>query len=338
MSDTVAVQPHRECEGLMFIGDPHISSEKPGRRLDKDYAATILGKLKFAIDLCNEKNYVPVFLGDMYDKAVEVEKSLEVRTLRLLQTSRNLPIGNVGNHDITHKVLTDDDSLKFLQQAGAIRLCTESGVLETFLIGGKTVSVGATPYGQSFPSDARFYFPKSDTIIWLTHHDLAFDGAYPGAVEPHEIKGCRLAINGHMHLNKPMVRKGETTWFNPGNITRQAVDAIEHVPSVRVLTAAGKLERVIIPHQKGVFDLTGKLIDSISPGEVAKEGVETEGGPISESAFVSLLQASTSMEMPKSANGSILMEDIQAKFERDQTNTVVQSIVLSVLERALEAA
>jgi hypothetical protein len=327
----------RECAGLCFIGDPHVSSVKPGRRVDADYSATILGKLRFAIEHCNENRLIPVFLGDMYDSAIEKSEGLKTRLLRLLKTSWTLPIGNVGNHDIRNKVLTDGDSLKYLEEAGAIRLCVQSGALDAFVIGGRTVAVGATPYGQDFPVDARLYFPKADTIIWLSHHDLAFDSAYPGAAEPQSIRGCKLAVNGHMHIRKPVRKVGETTWYNPGNIVRQAVDAIDHVPAITVLTAEGKLQTVPIPHVKAVFDLTGKLIDSISPGEVRRD-TDPAGGDVADSAFVNLLKAESSMEMAKSDDGSILMEDIIEKFRRDRTDPVVQDIVLSVHRKSVEAA
>ncbi|MCS4089536.1 metallophosphoesterase [Rhizobium sp. BK176] len=338
MSDVAPLEmTMRECEGLAFIGDPHVCSLKPGyrfgRRTDDDYPETILGKLKFVIDHCNENRLVPVFLGDMYDKPAEPSKAIETRLLRLLKTCWTQPITNVGNHDITNQILTDGDSLKYLEEAGVIRVAVYSGALDTFVIGGKTVAVGATPYGQEIPTDAKHYFPKADTIIWLTHHDLAFEGSYPGAQELHAIKGCRLAINGHMHIAKELRPVGGTTWFNPGNIVRQAVDAIEHVPAITVLTAEGRLKKVVIPHEKSVFDLTGKLIDSISPGEIPKE---VSGDDKVDSAFVSLLQADSSMEMGQTQDGSILMEDIQAKFKRDNTDDFVKSIVLNVLQKSVE--
>lgn len=333
----VLVMSERECEGLAFIGDPHLCSVKPGyrfgRRTDKDYPETILGKLKFIIDHCNEHRLVPVFLGDMYDSAVEPDERIKVRLLRLLKTCWTTPISNVGNHDMANKVLTDGDSLKYLEEAGVIRLAIHSGALDSFIIGGKTVAVGATPYGQDFPTDARLFFPKADTIIWLTHHDLAFEGAYPGAQELRPIKGCRLAVNGHMHIAKPLRKAGDTTWFNPGNIVRQAVDAIEHVPAITVLNAAGRLQKVVIPHEKGVFDLTGKLIDSISPGEAPAD----EAAASADSVFINLLQANSSMEMGMTTDGSILMEDIQSKFDKEGTNPFVMDIVLSVHNRALKS-
>lgn len=320
----------READGLLFIGDPHISSRKPGRRTDADFGATVLGKVEFLIDVCNERRLIPVFLGDMFDTPVEEDERLKTRLARILRRSWTLPLSNVGNHDIRNALLTDEDSLAMLAETGIIKVCVHSGAFETVRIGGKTVGIGATPYGQDIPMDARPYFGNVDSIIWLTHHDIAFENPYPGAMAAQAIAGCKLVVNGHMHLRKNYLRVGGTVWFNPGNITRQAIDAIEHVPAAHALLATGNLERIEVPHERAVFDLTGKLIRAVSPGEVPPPADEA-----GESAFVSLLQADSSLEMKKSDDGSILLEEIMDKFARDGTPDEVRAIILDLHAQAV---
>lgn len=321
----------RETEGLLFIGDPHISSRKPGRRTDDDFAMTVLGKIDHLIGIANERRLLPVFLGDMFDTAVEPDEQLKTKLARILRKSWTLPISNVGNHDIRNRVLTDGDTLAFLAETGVIAICPVSGAFETVKVGSKTIGIGATPYGQDFPLDARPFFGRVDQIVWLTHHDIAFENAYPGAVAPQPIQGCGLVVNGHMHLKKPVIRVGATVWFNPGNITRQAIDAIEHEPAAHALLPAGNLEKIALPHRKGVFDLTGKLITAVSPGEVQKEASEEQG----DSAFVNLLRTDSSMEMARSDDGSILLEEIVAKFDRDSVPPEARSIILALHGRAV---
>lgn len=320
----------REAEGILFIGDPHLSSRKPGRRKDVNFSATVLDKVAFLIDTCNERRFIPCFLGDMFDTPVEADEQLKTKLVRILRRSWTLPISNVGNHDIRNTVLTDGDSLAFLAESGVIKVCAHSGAFETVRLGGKTVGIGATPYGQSIPVDARPYFGNVDSIIWLTHHDIAFENPYPGSMAAQAITGCKLVVNGHMHLWKKPLKVGGTVWFNPGNITRQAIDAIEHVPAAHALTAKGNLEKIVIPHEQAIFDLTGKLITAISPGEAPVK--EQEQG---ESAFVNLLKADSAMEMSRSDDGSILLEEIEDKFQRENTPKEVQDIILSLHRRAV---
>ena len=59
-----------------------------------------------------------------------------------------------------------------------------------------------TPYGQAVPVDLRGAFPGADAVLWFTHHDIAFDTGYPGAVPPFAIEGCDLVVNGHVHATK----------------------------------------------------------------------------------------------------------------------------------------
>lgn len=323
---------YREVNGIVFVGDQHVSSLKPGRRKDKDYRKTVLDKIDWVITHCNENRYVPAFLGDLFDNAVERDEALKTRLLRILRKCWTQPVANVGNHDKSNRYLTDGDSLAYIAEAGAMRLAMLSGVLDVFVIGGKKIGLGATPYDQDIPTDARLFFPDVDSIVWMTHHDLAFDGAYPGAKELAWIRGCKLAINGHMHIKKPIRKVQDTNWYNPGAIIRQAVDAMEHIPAVTVIGMNGRMHTVEVPHERDVFDLTGKLIDSISPGEAGKAAADEQ----EDSAFVALLSANSSMEMARSDDGSILKEDIFAKFDRQKTPSAVRDIVLAVHKRAVE--
>ncbi len=66
------------CNGFLFIGDPHLDIKKPGRRLDENFAETVLGKIDFCINYANDHDLVPVFLGDLFDNNV-VPKRIENR-------------------------------------------------------------------------------------------------------------------------------------------------------------------------------------------------------------------------------------------------------------------
>jgi len=324
----------RTANGFLFIGDPHLSSRKPGRRKDVDFRKTVLGKIEFAIETANARRLVPIFLGDMFDRSIEPDESLKTKLIRILKKSWTIPIANAGNHDISNAILTDGDSLAVIAESSSLNVVVHSGAVETFQIGGKRIGLGATPHGQTPPTDARQFFHEVDSVIWLTHHDIAFEQAYPGAMNPFEIVGCRMVVNGHMHLRKKPIKVGRTVWLNPGNITRQAIDAIDHVPAVWSLTMDGRFEPISVPAEQDVFDLTGKLIEAISPGEVPKQGAISEG---EDSAFINLLKADSAMDMKKTDDGSVILEEIVEKLERDKSPPDVRHIVLDLHAEALSA-
>jgi hypothetical protein len=199
-------------------------------------------------------------------------------------------------------------------------------VVELQLPGGH-LGVGLTPFGQAIPGDVAGSFPGAASTAWFTHHDIAFENAYPGAVPPFAIEGCALVVNGHIHKSHKPVAAGRTRWANPGNIARQSVDLLDHVPRAWVLDAGGTLVPEVLPHQPNVFDLTGRLLEPASGSRVAGE---------IESAFVSLLQAEAPGDLARSGDGSIIREEIEAQFEVDGTPEVVRAIVRSLLAEAVD--
>ncbi|EPX83422.1 metallophosphoesterase family protein [Salipiger mucosus] len=319
------------ASGFLFVGDPHVSTRRPGRRKDDDYQTTILNKLAEAVRIANEHNYVVVILGDLLDEPVPGSESLKNRLIRILKSARFKVVNLLGNHERTHAKLSDDDTLPLLENSGAFDLIRESGPYGVFDFEGTRIGLGGTPYGEDIPDDVSDMFPGDcKSVVWITHHDLAFEGAYPGSRPLHEIKGCKLAVNGHMHLMKKIRKEGETTWFNPGNITRQAVDAIEHTPRVWGFDQNGRIEPFELTHRKDVFDLTGRLISSIT------EDSEDEEQSL-ESVFVQLIQVEDSEDFSKTDDGTVIREQIETMFEDDNTDTKVRSLVVSLLNDVVES-
>src|SRR3546814_17667365 len=127
-----------------------------------------------------------------------------------------------------------------------------------------------------------------------------------------------------MHLTKKPRNVGGTMWFNPGNITRVAVDAKDHVPAVWKFDPVNGIERIELTHEKDIFDLTGRLIDSVSPGEVATGSDETE------SAFVEMLRAERATDIEKITDGSALMEEVKLILHTDKTENEDRTLILKI--------
>jgi len=315
------------CGGLLVIGDPHVGSRRPGRRKDADWPSPVLAKLERCVAIANERDLVPVILGDLFDRASEPDEALKARLIRLFKQFRHRPIANVGNHDIEHTMLSDGDSLAVLGLCDVVDVVALSAPVCEVDVGGRRLGLGMTPFGQDVPRALNGAFPGAEATLWFTHHDIAFEGSYPRAVPPFVIEGCQTVINGHIHKTQKPVTVGRTRWLNPGNITRQSVDLVDHLPRAWIFGAEGELEPHPLPHTPDVFDLTGRLVDAADADDVA--------GAV-ESAFVSLLRAETPTSLARSDDGSILRDEIEAKFERDGTSDAVQAIVRSLLGEAVQ--
>lgn len=319
--------PPLSCSGLLVIGDPHVGSRRPGRRKDAVWPQAVLAKLDRCVAIANERGLAPVILGDLFDRPVEPDEALKSQLIRTLKSFRHRPLVNVGNHDIQNTMLTDGDTLALLGLCDVVDVVSASGPVAEFHIGTRRVGVGMTPYGQEIPTDLRGSFPGVDLNAWFTHHDIAFDGGYPGAVPPFAVEGCDVLVNGHIHKTQKAVTAGRTRWLNPGNINRQSVDLADHVPRAWILDAGGGLEAQDLPHERDVFDLTGRIVEAADGGMVAREV---------ESAFVTLLQAESSTELKRSGDGSIVRDEVEAKFLQDDTPDAVRAIVRSLLSEAVE--
>ncbi len=316
-----------EAAGLLLVGDPHVGSRRPGRRKDEAWPAAILAKLEACVAIANARRLAPVLLGDLFDRPIEPDLALKSRLIRILKGFDVRPLANVGNHDMAHTRLSDGDSLAVLGLCDVLDVAPLSGPVGRYRLGGRLLGLGATPFGQAVPFDVVGAFPDVDEVAWLTHHDIAFDKAYPGAVPPHPVAGCGLVVNGHVHRTQKPIRAGGTLWTNPGNIARLSVDLIDQVPAAYELRPDGGLVRHDLPHASDVFDLSGRLVPAA--------GAKTMVADV-ESAFVSLLRAEGGAEMARSDDGSGIRDEIEAKFARDGTPETVRAVIRSLLAEAVE--
>jgi predicted phosphodiesterase len=209
-----------EYSGLLCIGDPHLASRVPGFRKD-DYPQAVLNKLKWALDYALRERLLPAILGDLFHWPRDNANRLLVQLLEILEGP---VIAITGNHDCRENQLEADDALSVLWAAGRLRLLERSGPWRGTM-GGRTVVIGGTGWGQPLPSvfDRTEYSRNGHhpLVIWLMHHDVRFSGyEEAGRFDPREIAGVDICINGHIHRPLPDVIAGMTTWLNPGNIAR----------------------------------------------------------------------------------------------------------------------
>jgi hypothetical protein len=312
------------ADGILFIGDPHQTSKAPGRRLDEMFYETVACKIEQSLLIAKERNLIPVFLGDFFDRDDDTDGAMLVRTVKALRVGGHTPWTLVGNHDKRRTVLTEDTALSVLIAAGLLMRMPDNGpgfLLETVgYEGGKfVVGVGSTGYDHEVPKDVRSVFVgyKVDDVIWTTHHDWMFENGYPNAMQPHEIKGCSMVVNGHNHLTKTPVKRGETMFFNPGNITRMSVDAHNHTPRVWTYKSGQpKLFPIPLDYKKDVFDWTGK---------VAHATVNTEPVMAEKSAFVALLSNEIAGMETTTQDGTKFLERMTEFFTKEEVPTAVQN-------------
>jgi len=339
--------PVFRCRGVAFVGDAHVWSQRPGLRNDADYAAAVLGELEAALGIAADRKCAVVLLGDLLHRPVETEESIKFRLQNLFRRYRRLvPIfANAGNHEMSGARLAPTDTLAVLASSGNLAVRDRSGPVAVLELsagddapgGGPApwrLGLGMTPYGQAIPEDVSGDFPPDVAgAVWATHHDLAIGGAYPGARPLHPIRGCALVVNGHMHKAAAPAMAADTMWFNPGSLTRVAVDEAAHEPHVWILDpGTGGLAPVPVPHRRDVFDLTGRLVAAAAPGA---GGRRAAGEPLGESEFAAALLEDDDGHDPAARDeATVLLAEIRRRLDAEGASDALREAVLGLFHAA----
>jgi hypothetical protein len=322
-----------EYRGFLFIGDPHVSSVAPGRRID-DYLTTVLGKLSVAAKICHEQRLVPVILGDLIHRDKESSIALVNRLSRVLREFPCTPIELDGNHGKQQFRSTEGDVEHLLDAWGFLQLAREPGLVGSFVFDGMAVNLFAWPHGEALPSALPAGSTDSVNVL-ITHHDLAFEGAYPGAKPVTSIGNCHMLVNGHMHKTTPSLTVGEMRAHNPGNIEPLSLDVADHEPAVWEWCPEQldfELVKHLLPHDARCFDLTGV---QVAPAEDAEAAVEAA---LKESQFAKLLAGEATLDAHRTSDGTVLLEDLDAVCDTANASPAVRSLLTSLIRKATEGA
>lgn len=289
-------------DGLLFVGDPHITTYKPGLRMDKNFLETSLNKLEQAVEIAKSNNLFMIILGDLFDDDKETDPLMLTKIIKILKKLPTPALSIVGNHEKTQLNLTDDTFLAALREAGVLYTLEGNSFWGRFKFNNDFVYLGGTAYGKQIPNNLNdlFDFDKFEVgsyTMWLTHHDLAIGTFYPGCITPYEIIGCDMVINGHDHTTKEPFKIGQTTYYNPGNILRMTVDKKEHIPQVWKWTPQNKNTLFPIPlkFEKDIFNLIGRQITVKTEEKQINKKIQDN-----ESKFLNLL-----VEQEKEKNNNI---------------------------------
>ena len=310
--------------GFLFIGDPHISSRRVGRRQD-DYLSSVLEKLTACAQICELYELTPVILGDLFHRNDDNSLSMLNRLIGVMRLFPVTPIVLEGNHDKERSILSDNDALMLLHQTGVVRVAISSGLFDTFLIDDVPVNLLMAPYGTELPNSAPHGVEGFNVLI--THHDMAFGSSYPGSQPLKAIRGVPMVVNGHMHDTKDMEIEGETHWHNPGNIEPLSVDLADHVPCAWQWSPAlgpGKLEPHRLPHGTNLFDLTGIKIEAAEDAEASVVKV------LENSEFAELLSSDNSMDASRTDDASVLGEDLEEVLSLSTVTAATQMLLRSL--------
>lgn len=326
-------------DGLLFIGDPHLWSKGPGKRLDRDiFASVVLNKMQQIVDIAIKHNLYPIILGDLFHTHHENDIDMLTKLARILKKLKEPCATIEGNHEKSQTKLSDCVAVSLLREAGVLYTLEKSEIWAKFTFNdGKECYVGSTPYGDKIPTEVNL--PKNEKnpdtpIIWLTHHDLDFGDSYPGVIPVKEIKGVNMLVNGHIHKTKKHMKVGKMMAHNPGNITRLSTDCKDHVPSVWQWKPEQnfELEPIVLVFEKHVFDLIGKQIKATESPTMVTEEIT----PQQSSKFVEKMHEHMKERDPlKTDDGVYVKENIKALAKAMNLDNEFMKDIISIADETL---
>ena len=317
-------------KGFLFIGDPHLTHLKPERRVD-DFVATLFDKMSQAGSISHRRKLVPVITGDLFHRALESHLPLLGQLWDILKEFPCAPWVLNGNHGKKENFLSDFDAIAFMEKVGTFPVIKEAGFSHTFEFEAGVAHLWGVPHGFPIPKEIE---AKTGFNVMVTHHDLAFKGAYPGAALLHEIKGCDVVVNGHMHKTAPSVLKGQTIWHNPGNIIRLSSDTVDHVPSVWEWTPdkPGEFLQHPLAFVRDVFDMTGKQVAPAS-NTALKQSLPKA---MKLSQFAELFAVNTAREVRRSEDGATLEDSIKEELAKADAPEALRAYLSALAKETIE--
>lgn len=306
-----------KASGIEFIGDPHLTCARPGRRIEEDFLSVGLDKVTQARQIAEEKDLLMVFLGDLVDNPTQYKsgtKKVVENTNKILAGFAKAMGSRVGftipgNHDKEEVRLTEGTTLDTIRELGILHVVEPGGPFAIVEIGDKKVGLGGTPYGEIIPKDVRGVFGEPvDRVIWITHSQFEFDIKNPFLDKVFEIKGCDMVVNGHDHTTMKPQCVHDTWWFNPGNLLRMSVDCANHKPSVWEwnpdMPPGGMVQHPLKVNEL-VFNMQGLQVQADIGAAHAQEQEREQ------SLFSELLMADNGSEMDRTIGGDLLEMDIE---------------------------
>lgn len=321
--------------GILFVGDPHLWSKKPGKRLDDDFTSIVLDKISQSVDIALKENLYLVILGDLFH--VDDESNIEMLT-KLIRILRRLkdPCASVeGNHEKSQTNLSDDVAMSLLREAGVVNTLEKNGFHIHLIIDEKNILIGSTPYGSKIPEEVKLPSKIEEAFtIWLTHENLDFGESYPGVIPIKEIRGISMLVNGHIHKTKKSKLYGGMMAHNPGNITRLSTDCAEHIPSVWkwVPSSGNMLEQIPLRFRKEVFSLIGKQIEV----DVAPSTIKDEMTAQQTSQFVKKMEQQLLEEQDRTDDGEYIKQSIRALALAMQVDEEFTKDILDLTDETLK--
>lgn len=180
--------------GLLIIGDPHVWSNCPGRRLDDCFYETICDKIEQSAEIANQYNLKPICLGDLFHHALDNNLMMITRLVNALKKFDEPMIVIEGNHDKNEFKINSKNPLFLLNEMGVVKVVNDNGFIEKVVIANDFNEKGYLDNLKEDESKNKILIKKdlndNDSVIENKKEKIVLLGATPyGLPIPDNIVG-----------------------------------------------------------------------------------------------------------------------------------------------------
>ena len=242
--------------GILFIGDLLLNTSAPGRRIDDDFLSAVLNKLQFSLDLCKEKNLVPVIVGQAFYKTFDAKVLTEVIPLLKGANAYFLPSLVDSDPKLNPGELIKKSNLGILSLTDTVNVIDSENPL-IVNINGKTCGLYYSNNGKAFEKSCE----SNDVNILLLRHTGCDDLELVNTIS--DFSDINLVVNAGTRHESNEINANNLIWKNLGPSVRVHLESEENSPKVFEWNPIDSFKEYILPHNKFIMnhDVRAKNIE-----------------------------------------------------------------------------
>ena len=231
--------------GFLFVGDLFLNTTSPGRRLDKDFLSVVKEKIKFITSLSEEKNLIPIVLGQSFYKTLDLTVLTEI--VPLLKDKGFYFTPSKLEWDVKKDILVKKSTLGILAATGIVNIIDYNNPL-SIEINGEKHCLSMNNQGKEFKNKSG---ESKKNILLMRNPSLDNKESIEEIVS---FEGIDAIVNSGTISSNDEYIVNNRSWKNIGPVVRLKEDSEDCKPRVFEWTPDAGFCEFVVPHSLHIMD------------------------------------------------------------------------------------
>lgn len=231
--------------GVLFIGDLLINTSAPGRRIDDDFLSAVITKLTFALNLCKEKELVPIIVGQAFYKSFDVKVLTEI--IPVLKESGAYFLPSMVDSKGSIESVLPKSNLGILLATDTVNIIDNENPL-SLIIKNQKCNFHSSNTGNKFQASLE---DSKINVLLLRQPNIESEDQIN---EMSDFQNIDMIINAGTRLEGNEILSNNKTWKNIGPSVRTHLESEEYSPKVFEWNPTTGFKEYILPHNVHVMN------------------------------------------------------------------------------------